>query len=286
MARKRKGAAKNSSAAAKAASQQTPTSTTRPATTGGFGRRQAPSSSKNVSTVSMFRSAMLMACLGYFVQKHLFADRMYPFGSAVKMESRPKFAPVDPSNDSLQGKHGKLTKIYERYDNETNENLLLKGPETVVVNPKDGIIYVLTEEALLVSLTDLQSFDDNAKTTEGEKQVNVMTAKATKVVDLGMGRPLGGRFTSDGKTLYVADAMLGLLRIDHPHQYPKTKVEIAASQVMDEDDGKMTQILYANDVAIGPKSGKVYFTDCEYYCSAIDAVVSFGMHLVLVCFRF
>lgn len=213
---------------------------------------------------------MLSACLGYFVQK-IMRPKWLPHGPAVKLTTRPSFLEVDLSNDSLQGKHGKLTKIYERLDDNGGEGELseplLKGPETVVINPKDGTIYVLTEEALLVSLTDLKPHDDKSQIGDDDtdnatiKTATIMTAKATQVVDLGMGRPLGGRFTSDGKTLYVCDAALGLLRITNPHQFPnKSKVELVAHQFTDKN-GIISKIHYANDIAIGSKSGKVYFTD-------------------------
>jgi DNA-binding beta-propeller fold protein YncE len=70
--------------------------------------------------------------------------------------------------------------------------------------------------------------------------------------------PLGAKFTPDGNTVYIADGALGLLRVVDPLN-PKSKVEIVASKVM--DGGKITPITFADDVTIGPKSGRVYFTD-------------------------
>lgn len=132
---------------------------------------------------------------------------------------------------------GKLTKIYERFSE--NEEALLKGPETVVFD-NVGVMYALTEEGFLVSFTDLQKVPDT----------NKMTAKVTKVAELGFGRPLGGRFDNDG-TLYIADAHLGLTRLKHPIH--ENKVELVASRVF--DNGEYSQILYANDLVIGPKTG-------------------------------
>lgn len=238
------------------------------------------------------RRLLLPACIGYFVQKAL-RPSLLPHGGAVAIrhDERFRFLTVDPTNDSLQGKHGKLSKIYERWDDDSDDQHgetsrhqepLMKGPETVVINPKDGTIYVLTEEALLVSLTDLKlhatgsggssignSADSDASDEDHGTEAKIMTAKATKVVDLGMGRPLGGRFTPDGKTLYVCDAALGLLRITNPHQFPKSKVELVAHQFTVNDNNNnrtvVSKIHYANDLAIGSKTGKVYFTDCKYY---------------------
>lgn len=209
---------------------------------------------KQSSFLSIVRVVSLAGSFGYFAQKH-FRSQLLPHGPAVSipMDQRGSYASVDMTNDSLQGKHGKLTKIYERL--EDGKEPLLKGPETVVINGKDGSIFALTEEALLVSLTKLKVQESI------ENKPKIMTAQVKSVADLGMGRPLGGRFTPDGKTLYVADALLGLIKIENPHKFPKSKVEIVANKVMDGD--KTTRILYCNDVVVGPKTGKVYFTDCR-----------------------
>lgn len=133
----------------------------------------------------------------------------------------------------------------------------MKGPESVVINPATGTIYVLTEEGNLVRLSDLRLEENN----DDETAATIMTAQTTLTANLGVGRPLGGQFTMDGTILYVADAGLGLIRIQDPENYPKSKVELVANRVQDGDE--MTPILYANDVAVGPKTGMVYFTDCE-----------------------
>lgn len=145
---------------------------------------------------------------------------------------------------SLACADGRLQKIYERVIE--GKEPLMKGPETVVFG-NDGTMYILTEEAKLLSLTEFESINS----------VKV-TAKATLLMDLGMGRPLGGKFAPDG-TLYVADTLLGLIRIQNPSN-GGSKVELVASAVKGAD-GNWSRILYADDVAIGPKTGMVYFSD-------------------------
>ena len=108
-------------------------------------------------------------------------------------------------------------------------------------------MYVMNEEGFLIK------FGEQEKT--GDK--TSVTATAEIVTDLGMGRPLGGAFDSDNN-LYMADAHLGLTRLKNPGS--GSKVELIASRVQLEN-GEWSQILYANDVAIGPKTGHVYFTD-------------------------
>ena len=131
----------------------------------------------------------------------------------------------------------------------------MTGPETIVFG-NDGTMYTLTDEGFLVSFSEFEEKDDGI----------TITATSTVVADLGMGRPLGGRFDAHG-TLYLADAHLGLTRLKNPGSAAagssSSKVELVASRVFDE--GKWTQIMYANDVAIGPTTGLVYFTDCKYY---------------------
>lgn len=114
------------------------------------------------------------------------------------------------------------------------------------------------------------------QTQEEDSTTIIITAKATLVKDLGPGRPLGAKFTADGSTLYIADAVLGLLRLRNPHD-PRSKVEIVASTVSSMNDDTTTtnhnknniggqqsnRILFANDLTIGPVTGKVYFTDAS-----------------------
>ena len=141
------------------------------------------------------------------------------------------------NNHKLFFTDGRLTKIYERLAE--NEKPLLKGPETVLFD-NDGNMHALTEEGFLVTFTDLEEVPNT----------NKKTAKVTTVAELGYGRPLGGRFDKDG-TLYIADAHLGLTRLKHPIR--ENKVELVVSRVF--DNGEYSQILYANDLTIGPKTG-------------------------------
>jgi hypothetical protein len=120
----------------------------------------------------------------------------------------------------------------------------LKGPETVFFD-KNGVMYFGNENGNLVAMTDFETASDGTS-----------TGKTTLVADLGPGRPLSGKFSGD--TLYIADAVLGLTRIRNISD-PTTKVEIVASTVI--DDGLSSRLLFVDDVAIGPKTGAVYFTD-------------------------
>lgn len=138
---------------------------------------------------------------------------------------------------------GKLRKIYERIPD--GKEPLLKGSETVVFG-NDGTMYVMSERAKLVKLVDFEYQDDGIS----------IFATANEVLDLGIGRPLGGTFAPDD-TLYIADLILGLVRVKHPEQ-AGAKVELVASRVM--VDGIWSPINYADDVTVG-KSGKVYFSD-------------------------
>ncbi len=147
---------------------------------------------------------------------------------------------------------GKLTKIFERV--EPGQSPLMKGTETIFFDD-NGIMYATTEQGNLISLTDMET-DDGGK----------ITTKATIIQDLGNGRPLAGKFLGD--TLYVADAMLGLTRVRNVFD-SRSKVEIVVSTVIDE--GKETRIHFADDVAVAPGSGMIYFTDGELLYSSISA---------------
>lgn len=140
---------------------------------------------------------------------------------------------------------------------EEGQKPILRGPETVVVD-KAGTIYAIARGAKLVRLDQLQPSKDDPQT---------LTAKATIVKDLGGGAPLGGAFTPDGNTLYIADVILGLIRIRNFHKDPNAKIELVANTVM--DDGTLTKIQFADDVVVGPKTGKIYFSDGKcIFCSS------------------
>jgi hypothetical protein len=124
----------------------------------------------------------------------------------------------------------------------------MKGTETMFFDDH-GTMYSTTGNGNLISFTDIQIDGGNGKTT----------AKTSLVKDLGTGRPLAGKFL--GNTVYVADAVLGLTRVQNVYD-PRSKVEIVASTVVDHHNGgKETRIHFADDVAVAPKSGMVYFTD-------------------------
>jgi Strictosidine synthase len=145
--------------------------------------------------------------------------------------------------DVVHTTDGKLRKIYERIPE--GKEPLMKGSETVVFG-NNGTMYVMSETAKLVKLVDFEYQDDGVS----------IFATAIEVLDLGIGRPLGGTFAPDG-TLYIADFILGLVCVKHPEQ-AGTKVELVASRVM--VDGRWSPINFADDVTVG-KSGKVYFSD-------------------------
>lgn len=147
----------------------------------------------------------------------------------------------------LNDTDGKLTKIVERIVD--GQVPLLKGPETVILDNK-GTLYAFARGAKLVKLEDFQPSPDGDPHT--------LTAKVTLAAELGHGGPLSGKFTKDGKTLYITDPIQGLFRIRNFQNYPNSKIELLANKV--EDNGVMTQILFADDVDIG-KSGKIYFSD-------------------------
>jgi hypothetical protein len=105
-----------------------------------------------------FRAIILAGVAGYVLQK-LIKSSLLPWGSARRVLAHNKlaYANIDPKNDSLQAKHGKLQKIFERV--EDGQKPLMKGAETIVFGA-NGTMYVLTEESNLISLTDFESSDD------------------------------------------------------------------------------------------------------------------------------
>ena len=139
---------------------------------------------------------------------------------------------------------GKLAKIYERL--EPGQTPLMRGPETLFFHD-DGTMYATTENGNLVSFSDIQTESDGRQ-----------TVRVQKVKDLGRGRPMAGKFLGD--TLYIADAFQGLTHIQNVSD-PHSNVEIVASSVL--DDRVETPINLADDVAVAPQSGMVYFTDGE-----------------------
>mmetsp|Transcript_20881 Transcript_20881/g.29912 ORF Transcript_20881/g.29912 Transcript_20881/m.29912 type:complete len:418 (-) Transcript_20881:197-1450(-) len=182
---------------------------------------------------------------------HKLVSTQFPHGRAVDLDpsNRHSGAPVDSSNVSLRQSNGKVTKIYERVEEEGSPRLLV-GPETIIFDDI-GTMYSLTEQpSKLVSITDIQQ--------KSEDDASIMTAKVTVVADLGIGQALGGKFDSNN-CLYFADILKGLCRIcldGRPHPI----VELVASRFQLQD-GKWSDIAYADDVDIGPRTGHVYFSD-------------------------
>jgi hypothetical protein len=217
---------------------------------------------------------MIKNAIIFLILTHLLVNMLVPWllpygpASLIPLEDYPTFLPIDPNNNMLKASSGKMQKIFERIpSDDATYQPLLKGPETVLVDD-DGVIYIMSENSKLVSLTDLQQ-DINDPVT--------VTAKATEVAYLGGGRPLGGKFVSTGdatQTLYAADAVLGLIRVpniprigapkghNNRKQVKQPIVEIVAKRVKVED-GSWSDIRYADDVDIGPKTGHVYFTDAS-----------------------
>lgn len=150
---------------------------------------------------------------------HQLVSTQFPHGRAVDLApgSFHSGTPVDSSNVSLRLSNGKLTKIYERVDEEGSPRLLV-APETIIFDDT-GTMYTLTESKL-VSITDIQQ--------KSEDDTTIMTAKVTVVADLGIGQALGGKFDSNN-CLYFADILKGLCRICLDRK-PQPIVELVASR--------------------------------------------------------
>lgn len=190
------------------------------------------------------RLVIAAAVLGHYFSRFI-SPVVLPWGPAdpLPRNERPVVPSIDYSNEALTVKSGKLKKIYERIT--AGQEPLIQGPETVIFG-NDGSMYILSENAKLIKLVDFEEQEDG---------ISILTT-AQEVMDLGIGRPLGAKFAPDG-TLYIADSILGLVRVKHP-EHAGAKVELVASRVL--VDGHWSPINYADDVSIG-KSGKVYFSD-------------------------
>ncbi|KAL7460057.1 hypothetical protein ACHAXS_000524 [Conticribra weissflogii] len=206
-----------------------------------------------MNVMSGHKSLLVLAARSSFIAIaiQLFLPYLLPNGPPVHipLSKRPR-PTLDRRNVSLRLSSGKVTKIYERLT-EGQEPLLI-GPETVVLDNR-GVIYSMTEDSKLVTLTKLQPDESNPHT---------MTAVVTQVANLGPGRALGGKFDKNG-CLYFADVLMGLARICiKKSNQQNVKVELIASSVQLED-GSWSDIAYADDVDIGPKTGHVYFSDAS-----------------------
>lgn len=141
---------------------------------------------------------------------------------------------------------GRLKKLYER--KYPGNAPLLIGPETIVLDDESNI-YALTKQGKIIVFENITlSIEDD----------NMMYGDARVLISY-VGRPLGGKFLPGTKTMYIADALLGLCRVDLSKKYPK--LELLVSEIETITGGK-TPILYADDVDVG-KSGMVYFSDAS-----------------------
>jgi hypothetical protein len=151
-----------------------------------------------------------------------------------------------------------LKKLYER--ERPGKPPLLIGPETIVLDD-DSNIYALTKEAKIIVFQNItSSIEDD----------NLIYADA-KVLTSYVGRPLGGKFVPGTKTMYIADALLGLCRVDLSKKSPKLELVVSEIQTA---AGEISPILYADDVDVG-KSGMVYFSDASNIPPERDSDLSF-----------
>ncbi|KAL3811847.1 hypothetical protein ACHAXA_009206 [Cyclostephanos tholiformis] len=239
---------------------------------------------------------------------------LLPHGLAVDVPPyrRPRCIDVDRDDASLR-EYSIAKKIYERREVDDDDVVddvdvgapLLVNPETVIFDG-DGTMYVMNEDSWLVSLTDIrpggvvvvvgeggeeyEMYDERAPSSSSSSSSSssppYYTARAIGVADLGVGRPLGGKFDVRSGCLYYADAILGLARVCNlpPRGVPTDRtngnasgreggrgegwtegerrpvVELIANRVRLED-GTWSYINYADDVDIGPRTGHVYFSD-------------------------
>jgi Strictosidine synthase len=195
---------------------------------------------RRVKSSKWMRMIVLALLSVYFILKNLH-NYFLPYGPAIEILPTDH-AKVNRSNDLLQFQHKKTQKII------TTDGAPIHGPETIVFG-NDGTMYALSEDAFLIQIDQFNERDDGI-------HINSTT---TIIADLGPGRPLGGKFTPKGNTLYICDAILGLTRIRDVKDR-KSKLEIVTRSVP-LLNGTRSPILYADDVVIGPKTGKVYFTD-------------------------
>jgi hypothetical protein len=165
---------------------------------------------------------------------------------------------IDYNNQSLQ-----------QYSHKLYFQQPVEGPETVVVMGKHHHhLLVLTEDGKLVELlvdtkTKKKNVSSSSSTTTNTKNTKNTTVDTKIVQELGIGRPLGGRYTSHEQTLYMADAVLGLTRLRH-YGNKKSRVELIANTVAvytEEGTRYESPLRYVNAVAIGPQTGNIYFTD-------------------------
>ncbi|GAX14827.1 hypothetical protein FisN_29Lh033 [Fistulifera solaris] len=168
-------------------------------------------------------------------------------------------AEIDSSNQSLQQHSHKL--FFQQP---------VFGPETVVIGKHQQIL-VLTEDGKLVELL-VDDKNQKKKNKKNKEKIDSSSTSSNTTVDsrivqeLGIGRPLGGRYTSHEHTLYIADAVLGLTRLRHydDNNKRKSRVELIANTVTvltEKGIPYESPLRYVNAVAVGPQTGNIYFTD-------------------------
>lgn len=234
--------------------------------------------------VARFRTVLLTLVTLYFAVK-TFSRQLFPWGYPVPWSGRDEYGTLDHGNDLLQAKHGKLRKIRQRRrrEDQDHENAtttitaassadghkkkktrkLIAGTETMVFDAK-GDMYAMNQYGQLIRVEDVRGDDDGSSSN-----ATTATADVTAIRRLGRGRVLSGRFADDG-TLWMADAVLGLTRLRDPSD-PRSKVELVADAVVvvdntdddakDEDTSRPSPLRFVDDLDIGPRTGRIYFTD-------------------------
>ena len=199
--------------------------------------------------MSLLHAGFVVPLLLY-VAFQIFYEYLLPFGPAVDIppHHRPITSDVDTSNENLRlFPRGKLTKIYERLDDDGRvDEALLIGPETVFFDP-NGKMFAINERSNLISITDIRPRDG------GDQSVMYGTVKEEAY--LGVGRPLAGKFDKRG-CLYFSDVVIGLARICI-NEGTFGHVEQLCSRVRIGDT--WSSVNYVDDIDID-ENGHVYFT--------------------------
>ena len=201
--------------------------------------------------MSLLRNAGFVAPLLLCVAFQIFYEYLLPSGPAVDIppHHRPITSDVDKSNESLRlSPRGKLTKIYERFDDgRVAEEPLLVGPETVFFDAK-GKMFAINERSNLISITDIRPQDRDDQ--------SVMYGTVKEEAYLGVERQLSGKFDSQG-CLYFSDVIIGLARICS-REGTFGHVEQVCSRVRTGDT--WSRVNYVDDIDINEENGHVYFT--------------------------